>query len=249
MRREMPLRNTASKRRQRLNRHDIDVKAEEVMLSFDSHAFGRQTSPIYEVTRGFAEQYDVIFRFDQDLGYSKRKNKIFGRFDFTPRRILIDKLLPYDSSRFRWTLCHEIGHLVLHRRIDRRLITRRQPYFVDTREQLRFIRTAAKSELEWIEWQANQFASALLLPRPLVHTTIAAVQRELEIPRPGSIYVDDQRDNLRNYATIIATASGKLNVSRTVLRIRLLNLGILVDARPSYRDNINAALRALFIEA
>jgi Zn-dependent peptidase ImmA (M78 family) len=244
----MRLPQRASTRRQRLTRHDIDVKAEEVILSFDPHAFARQTSPIYEVTKCFAEQYGVIFRFEEDLGYSKRGNKILGRFDFTPRRILLDKLLPHDSPRFRWTLCHEIGHLVLHRKIDRKLIIRRRPHLVDTREQLRFIRTAAKTEVEWIEWQANQFASALLLPRPLVHTTIAAVQRELEISRPGSIYVDEQRENLRSYAATMATASARLNVSRTVLRIRLLNLGILVDARSSYRDHVNAALKALFLE-
>jgi hypothetical protein len=37
-------------------------------------------------------------------------------------------------------------------------------------------------------------------------------------------------------------------VSRTVLRIRLLNLGILTDARRSSRDHIQEALRALFSE-
>lgn len=82
----------------------------------------------------------------------------------------------------------------------------------------------------------------------LVHTTIAAVQRELDIPRPGSIYVDDQRENLRNFGATISNASARLAVSRTVLRFRLLNLGILVDARPAYRDHINAALRSLFLE-
>lgn len=161
----MPLIRKASDHRLRLTRHDIDVKAEEVILSFDRHAFARQTSPIYEVIKGFADQYGVKFGFDEDLGISKRKKKILGRFDFSPRTIFVDKRLPYDSPRFRWTLCHEIGHLVLHRKIDLKYVSRQKPQFIDTREQLRFIRTTKRSELEWIEWQANQFASALLLPR------------------------------------------------------------------------------------
>ena len=155
------------KRRRWLSREEIDAKAEEVILHFDPSAFVKHISPLYQVVKGLIDTYHVPFHFDQDLGYSRPGRKILGRFDFRPRQILIDKLLPYDSPRFRWTLSHEIGHLALHRSLNPTLISKETPQFVDTREQLRFIRTAKRSELQWIEWQANQFASALLLPRAI----------------------------------------------------------------------------------
>jgi len=216
-----------SQSRHRLSRNDIDAKAEEVALHFDPHAFARLSSPIYEVVTGLNDVYHIPFHFDQDLGYSAKGKKILGRFDFEPRQIFIDKVLPYDSPRFRWTLCHEVGHLVLHRKLNPRLISRDAPQFVDTRTELRFIRSARWSEIEWIEWQANQFASGLLLPRPIVHTAVVVVQRELDIPRPGSIYLDDQPWNVRDYIRVLRHVSTRLSVSRTVLRIRLLHLASL----------------------
>lgn len=235
-------------RRRRLSRDEIDSQAEKVALHFDPEAFKRKTSPLYEVVRGFKEQYDVPFLFDQELGHSRPGRKILGRFDFGSRQISIDRILPYDSPRFRWTICHEVGHLVLHRKLDRKLISLEKPTFVDTRIQLRFVRTATRSELEWVEWQANKFASALLLPRPILHTALSELQRQLEIPRPGSIYLDDQRHNIAAYVTTLRLLAERLGVSRTMLRIRMLDLGILIDARPQHRDPIQDTLRTLFSE-
>ena len=237
------------KRRRRLKREDIDAKAEEVALHFDPSSLARKTSPLYEVVDGLIRRYKVQFLFDQDLGYSPRRKRILGRFDFKPQQILIDRVLPHDSPRFRWTVSHEIGHLVLHRNLDPRLISRTKPEFIDTRAELRFLRTAMKSELAWIEWQANQFAASMLLPRPILYSALSDVQKQLEIPRPGWIYLDDTRHNLIAYVSTLRLLAERLNVSKTMLRIRLLNLGILIDARPLHRDPIQEALRSLFSEA
>ena len=205
-------------------------------------------SPIYDVVSGLKDRYHVPFHFDQDLGFAATGKKILGRFDFQPRRILIDRVLPHDSPRFRWTLSHEVGHFVLHRKLYPSNISREPQEFIDTKEELRFIRTARRSDLQWIEWQANQFASALLLPRPIVYAAVVSVQQELNIPRAGSIYLDDQTCNLGAYINVLSRVSAKLNVSRTVLRIRLLHLGILTDARRANRDHLQESLRALFSE-
>lgn len=234
-------------KRQRLSREDIDKKAEEVLLHFDPQAFSRKTSPIYEVVSGLIRRYNIPFLFEQNLGCSPLGKQILGRFDFAPRQIVIDRILPYDSPRFRWTLCHEMGHLVLHRKLNPKLISNEKK-LIDTRRELRFVRAATRSELDWIEWQANQFASSMLLPRPIVYSALADVQKELEIPRPGWIYLDDTRHNLVAYLATLRRLSERLNVSRTMTRIRLLNLGILTDARPLHRDPIQDALRSLFSE-
>src|SRR6266542_5808418 len=164
--------------RSTLSRQDIDQKAEEVVLHFDPHALERPSCPLWDVVNGLKERYHIPFHFYQELGYSSRGKKILGRFDFHPRQVLIDRILPHDSPRFRWTLGHEIGHLVLHRRLDPSRISQDTPSFVDTRTELRFLRSAQWSDLRWIEWQATYFGSALLLPRPVVLAAVIRLQVE-----------------------------------------------------------------------
>lgn len=65
---------------------------------------------------------------------------------------------------------------------------------------------------------------------------------------PGSIYLDDQRHNIAAYVMTLGRLAERLGVSRTMLRIRMLDLGILIDARPLHRNPIQDALRALFSE-
>jgi Zn-dependent peptidase ImmA (M78 family) len=234
--------------RRRLSREQIDEKAEEVLRFFRPDVFQLSNSPLYSVVEGLLANSWVRFGFNVDLGFSSSGRKILGQFDFEPRTIQIDKILPNDSPRFRWTLAHEIGHLVLHRKLDRSLITVSPPVFIDTREHLQYLRTAERSELEWVEWQANQFAAALLLPRPIVYQSLVAVQREQDIPRAGTIFVDDQVHNRIACEVTLRTMSERLNVSRSVLRYRLLHLGLLVDARRSERDHIQHTVRALLCE-
>lgn len=234
--------------RQRLSRENIDKKAEEVLLHFNPQAFAQKRPSIYNVVEGLIREFKVPFLFSKDLGCSPRGKRILGRFNFQPREILIDAVLPYDSPRFRWTLCHEIGHLVLHRKLEPKVIST-EKRLIDTRHELRFIRTATRSELEWIEWQANQFASSMLLPHAVVYEALADVQKQLDIPRPGWIYLDSTKHNVSAYFSTLRILSERLNVSRTMLRIRLLNLGVLVDGRPERRDAIQEALRSLFLEA
>jgi hypothetical protein len=238
----------ASTYRLRLHRDAIESKAEQVISHFDPYARRKNRSPIYEVVRGLREQFNIRFYFDQDLGLGKSGKKILGRFDFRPRQIFVHKVLPWDSPRFRWTLCHEVGHLVLHRRLTASAISR-DPAFVDTKEQLRFVRTGNRSEKAWIEWQANQFAAALLLPRAILQPAVTIIHRQLGIPRPGCIYLDDQHRNYRDYAETLRLLAERLNASKTMLRIRLLHLGTLVDARRLEQDHVGETTRRLLSDA
>jgi Zn-dependent peptidase ImmA (M78 family) len=133
---------------------------------------------------------------------------------------------------------------VLHRHLDPKLIGDDRP-LVDTRHELFFMRTAAKTDRQWIEWQANKFAAALLLPRPILKRTLVAIQNILEVPNPGHIYVDDQPANLRDFDATIAQLSAHLGASKTMVRIRLTDLDLLTDARPQSQDPVQKTLRSL----
>jgi Zn-dependent peptidase ImmA (M78 family) len=233
-----------TRRREILSRRDIEHRVESLALRFDPKAFDQSRSPLYLVVKALADTQRLPFLFRQDLGYRVAGRKILGRFDFDPPRILIDRTLSEDSPRFRWTLCHEIGHYVLHRHLDPKLIGDDRP-LVDTRRELFFIRTAAKSDRQWIEWQANKFAAALLLPRPILKRSLVAIQNVLEVPNPGQIYVDDQPANLRDFEATIAHLSAQLGASKTMVRIRLNDLQLLTDARPQSQDPVPQTLRRI----
>jgi Zn-dependent peptidase ImmA (M78 family) len=80
-----------------------------------------------------------------------------------------------------------------------------------------------------MEWQANTFASCLLLPQnPLVADFFSSTA-ELEIPNKGYgfLYLDNQKCNLDNYYRITNILKQKYQVSRSVLKIRLKKLGLI----------------------
>lgn len=105
------------------------------------------------------------------------------------RTILVDRGLyaPPCEKMFRFTLAHEIGHALLHGpycedpanmeryREDEQdmLRDRAEKFALRDRRRLR-------TDRDFVEWQANAFAAALLLPKTLVYRTAALVREEGE---------------------------------------------------------------------
>jgi Zn-dependent peptidase ImmA (M78 family) len=97
---------------------------------------------------------------------------ILGAIFFDENRIVIDESLdpeenPLTEGRYRFTLAHEGGHWRLHRR-----------FFDKGLEETSDLHRAAPTRIicrsseakERIEWQADYFASSLLMPRAMVTT-------------------------------------------------------------------------------
>lgn len=61
-------------------------------------------------------------------------------------------------TRYRFTLAHEIGHVILHREI----YTKYQFSSIDT--YVNFIEIFPEEDLRWLEWQAYAFAGLVLVP-------------------------------------------------------------------------------------
>jgi Zn-dependent peptidase ImmA (M78 family) len=102
-------------------------------------------------------------------------------------------------TRQRFTVAHEIGHLVLHRG---------QPVFVDS-----FVRVnwrAGKSGRDEVE--ANAFAAELLMPRNLIEESIDSAQT-----RHGTLLRD----------ALVSELARKFHVSPEAMNYRLSNLGVL----------------------
>lgn len=146
--------------------------------------------------------------------------------------ILLDKTLaaisPDSSSRPRFTLMHECAHQILHRDYFLRQNLEGNScgiaYSLQKREDVPGDAAKPKREWtdeDWLEWQANYLAGALLMPSH-------RVRRFLE----ESILISEYRDRVRTkqpeeaaYRYLVRGLAGAFRVSPVTAGIRLDQIG------------------------
>jgi hypothetical protein len=140
-------------------------------------------------------------------------------------------LFPQDveyTARARFTLAHELGHHQLgHGKYMRREFCEAEDFEQEDTGQLDV------SDMARLEWQANQYASCLLMPKSAF---VAAFRKHLvasEIPDRGfgAFYLDDQPCNNQAFFVVASKLMLEFGVSKTAVRLRLMQLGLLVDER------------------
>ena len=109
----------------------------------------------------------------------------------------------HHPHRQRFTIAHEIGHLILHRSYITDQIHVDKEFSVDLglhRDTQSTLGTA------WIEVEANQFAASLLMPSFFIEPIMSEMKFDIDNERP-----------MENLAR-------KLHVSKQALQFRILNL-------------------------
>jgi Zn-dependent peptidase ImmA (M78 family) len=145
--------------------------------------------PVDQVARHLGA--DVVYRaFEGDVSgmvYRSRQEKVIGVNS------------SHAPNRQRFTMAHEIGHLVLHRG---------QEVYVDNFESRVNWRDGASDR---VEAEANAFAAELLMPRSIVNREVSrAMQDEAISPKQ-----------------LVAAMAKSFRVSQQSMQFRLENLGIL----------------------
>lgn len=239
----------------RLSRQELDAWAERFTLFFDKDALSQpQMTPIFTICDRLKEEHEVKFVFGADLGTSPEGYKYRGRFHIPTSTIYIDKSLEWDDPRFNFTLAHELAHFVLHRRINTdTLKTGHDKDISDTNRQLILDHVNSDNPRDWLEWQANKFASSFLLPRLTVPTAIVEKQLEIGVTRRvGTIYLDRQATNIEMYHKILEHLVKIYETSKTSIKLRLIELNILIEAEtgqtPQSRpiESVGQVMRDMF---
>jgi hypothetical protein len=144
--------------------------------------------PIDEIVELFLELH---LTFD-DMQALFGVEDVHGALWVNERRVGIDQRLeptenPAMLGRYRFTLAHEAGHWRLHRQLFKR--SANQPMLLpDHVERPEYI--CRSSDTDPIEYQANRFASCLLMPREMVKRAWQDWRGSLE-----PIYLDDLEEN------------------------------------------------------
>lgn len=150
--------------------------------------------PIDEIVELYLE---LRLTFD-DMHQLFGVDDVHGALWVNYRRVGIDQRLePTDNpsmlGRYRFTLAHEAGHWRLHRHLFQRRANQLQ-LLPENAERPEYI--CRSSDTEPIEYQANRFASCLLMPREMVKRAWHELRGNMD-----PIYLDDLRANQEHILT------------------------------------------------
>lgn len=115
----------------------------------------------------------------------------------------------HTSNRYRFTLAHEIGHMILHGYLYK------QFEFNTIDEWVEAIEDMPLKQREMAEWQANEFAGLILVPR-------SALDREFQkaLTESKKIFKGSTQDLIADMAIRLFLAP-IFKVSDSVMRIRV----------------------------
>ena len=149
-------------------------------------------------------------------------NNILGKIEFNPITISVDKDL--EENRLRFTLCHEIGHLILHGKLLESSIDQKE----DNDYSLSLKYYVSDMSSRRLEIQANIFASHLLIPLdPLLKEVSRYFKRERI--HKNYLYLDNQPVNRLLVMNLLNKLSARFKASNESIKIRLIALNLLKD--------------------
>jgi Zn-dependent peptidase ImmA (M78 family) len=210
---------------------EIENKSKKLLLYFSPKYFDTiQATPLNSIVNFLRSNHKIVFQFDVSLGFNSDNNRILGACNPIKRVILIDSSLISDLHKFNFTLAHELGHLALHRKIKIKYGEQDENINTDTVAE-NMSKKELKTSSDWLEWQANTYASSLLMPTKIFTAALAIEQTSLGITRTGRIFLDDQPCNQRDYYQIINLLGVRFNVSRSAVEYRLSKLKLIQDLR------------------
>lgn len=174
--------------------------------------------------------FEIITRLKYSVGCITEEG-ILGKCNFINRAIYLSDDLEIGSARWRFTFAHEIGHILLHRKIFL------NDGLSDDNDSI-FKGDFSTENHRRLEIQANYFASYLLMPRNLFIERYIRVYKRLGIPERifPQLYVDDQQVNLKDYDDLLVHLSKMFGVSKQVIDIRLREYNLIVDERKARLD-------------
>lgn len=139
------------------------------------------------------------------------------QIDMKARQMYVSQTIE-NPQRERFTVAHGCGHFSLHSNLG---ITA----FVETRTIVSPFGTADQYRLEW---QANHYASCLLMPAGVVWQLYRIYwQKEMGPGHPRSLTVRNDSDFIGVYHRVVGPIAGKLNVSMESMKWRLVKMGLI----------------------
>jgi Zn-dependent peptidase ImmA (M78 family) len=212
-----------------ISKKEIAEKAMALILDFQERA-GYRIRPPVPVEEIMERSLGLTLRY-MDLSKIFGKREVLGATYTESRLVLINERLFEHSSEGRlvFTCAHEAGHWVLHRPYV-------QPQNGDDSKNEAIVCTTANAK-EPIEWQADYFASCLLMPEEEMKASFQRVccpeplviKHAKSLAKAGSPCQEPFLEQWPYIAAAMCEAGGFSNVSRQAMVIRLQDLGLVIN--------------------
>jgi Zn-dependent peptidase ImmA (M78 family) len=174
---------------------------------------------IQRLCQRISELYDVDIKLEEDEGFP---SITIGRIQYNPLIIYVNPSLGRDTPRWRFTVSHEIGHLVLHSYILK-------DYFAATTDDkdLKIISPGISADvIKRMEIQANRFAALLLMPTIYFKKAVENYFKRESINK-GFIYMDHQIQNIKLVMALLSELENIFCVSKEAAKVKLKQMGLL----------------------
>ncbi|MEA5509055.1 ImmA/IrrE family metallo-endopeptidase [Crocosphaera sp. UHCC 0190] len=207
------------------NKEEIEDLADTLLIEVESKR--RRRLPAFNLAEVIADYLDLGIVWEQISG--DKEGEIAAMIIPTEREIIINSSIDESNEGFKQsTIAHEIGHWILH--INHDAVHK----FIDYREQgidltLKPFLCRSRQSSQKNEWQAQYFASCLLMP-------ISKLKR-----------VQKGRD-LTNWKHLYAMAD-ELGVSISNLKTRLIDLEWIMQLNSSKRLYLGSKGKLLMNES
>lgn len=142
--------------------------------------------------------------------------------------VKISNRIPSDpgrDNRFRTTLSHELGHVLLHA-LGQRSVGQMQ--IEDGQQKTQRCQRGGiltRSKVDWMEWQAGYASGALLMPV----SPLSSVAREMLAKRATNTVPSVGSGAARDAIRVVAE---RFMVSQDAAKVRLLQLGLITEGPP-----------------
>jgi hypothetical protein len=201
---------------------EIEQSAEAVLSQI-----GYESGPVPLHTIGEAESRSNGLAIERrPPGPREMAHTVLGHIDFEARLITVFAYPEANPGRERFTLAHELGHHFLD---HARFMISEDCEDEDLQEQPE----PGDDDIRRLEYQADRFASCLLLPTVAFRDACLRVAAQLDLRDRGRgvLYLDDQKCNREAYDQVRGALATEFKASRLAVSKRLKALGLVTDAR------------------
>lgn len=217
----------------RLSSMNIELVATELLNNFNTDVLNYALAvPLDEIVEYLNREKSIKVEISSIV--DNFNNNVLGYYDLSKQKILLNNSI-INTPQYPFVLAHEIGHYLLHSNLKVN-----QTVYDNFKDiQFSFFEQSygIKNEKNWIEWQANCFASCLLMPKNSIILRLIAIQKELGISKQGSIYLDNQDCNKKDYREIVKCLADFFGVGKNSIEYRLNDLGLVHRPPISKEDN------------
>jgi len=148
---------------------------------------------------------------------------VLGLCNLEKRIIGLNSLIR-GTNRELFILAHEFGHFILHHNLKIDQVA--YNLFEDSSFNFSTNRHDLKNPKNWIEWQANYFATSIILPEKPFKARLHWCQQRLGFKK-GIIYLDDQYHNQKDFGRLTKQMAYVLSTSQTSIIYRLQELNLI----------------------